>query len=390
MGSMPPRKTFAEFFAGIGLVHLGLADSGWGCVYANDIDAKKQQMYADHFGDARYYHREDVWRTDAVIERLDERPFLATAWFPCTDLSLAGYGRGFGGPQSSSYFGFIEVLRQLGDERPRLVMLENVVGFLTARGGGDFRRAVQTLASLGYRIDAFILDARWFVPQSRPRLFVFGFHESLDHGVILKEDADRWRQAIDRTAPLRPATLAAHYDTLRLDTGWATVDLPTPAPNERSLNDVIDLDDAQDWWDEPTTRKHEAMMEPRHRARVETMMAGGAPAAGAAFRRTRRGKPRLEVRFDLAGCLRTPRGGSARQIVLGIGRGRLRMRWMSAREYARLQGADDFAIRVSPSQAMHGFGDAVCVPAIRWIDRHVLSPIHDHEAAAHARPVLHR
>jgi DNA (cytosine-5)-methyltransferase 1 len=72
-----------------------------------------------------------------------------------------------------------------------------------------------------------------------------------------------------------------------------------------------------------------------------------------------------------------PKGGSAKQLVIAIDGGRLRMRWMSAVEYARLQGAGDFRITVPPLQAMYGFGDAVCVPAVAWIDRHVLTPVYE-------------
>jgi DNA (cytosine-5)-methyltransferase 1 len=60
---------------------------------------------------------------------------------------------------------------------------------------------------------------------------------------------------------------------------------------------------------------------------------------------------------------------------------------MSAVEYARLQGAGDFNITVPPTQAMYGFGDGVCVPAIRWIDRNILSPVFD---AATAVPLAAR
>jgi DNA (cytosine-5)-methyltransferase 1 len=82
------------------------------------------------------------------------------------------------------------------------------------------------------------------------------------------------------------------------------------------------------------------------------------------------------VRLDgIAGCLRTPRGGSARQIVLLADAGQLRMRWMTPREYARLQGADSYTLDHPPSRALFGFGDAVCVPVICWIDENILSPI---------------
>ncbi len=141
------------------------------------------------------------------------------------------------------------------------------------------------------------------------------------------------------------------------------------------LADVLDVDDGQDWWSREDTLKHYMMMEPPSRGRVDEFVEKRATAVGTAFRRTRRGKTRTEVRFDLAGCLRTPKGGSAKQIVVAIVNGKLRMRWMSVREYARLQGAPDFVINVPPLQAMYGFGDAVCVPAVEWIDRTFLTPV---------------
>jgi len=117
-------------------------------------------------------------------------------------------------------------------------------------------------------------------------------------------------------------------------------------------------------------------MHDRHRERVDAMIAAGETFVGTIYRRKRDGRTRAEVRFDgVAGCLRTPRGGSAKQIVIVAEAGRLRMRWMSAREYARLQGAPDFPLVDNTIQNLFGFGDAVCVPAVQWIDRHVLSPI---------------
>jgi DNA (cytosine-5)-methyltransferase 1 len=94
------------------------------------------------------------------------------------------------------------------------------------------------------------------------------------------------------------------------------------------------------------------------------------------FRRIREGQQRLEVRFDgVAGCLRTPRGGSAKQVVLMLRGGELRMRWMTPREYARLQGAPDYVLPANAIQGYFGFGDAVCVPVIQWIDRNMLTPM---------------
>ncbi|MGL5096181.1 MAG: DNA cytosine methyltransferase, partial [Planctomycetia bacterium] len=123
-------KTFCEFFAGIGLVGEGLAPGGWRCVYANDLDPKKLALYVARHGAAGPYHLGDVFDTPTVVEKIPGRPLLATASFPCTDLSLAGGYRGFAGRQSSTFFGFIDALHALGARRPPLVLLENVVGFL--------------------------------------------------------------------------------------------------------------------------------------------------------------------------------------------------------------------------------------------------------------------
>jgi len=102
-----------EFFAGIGLTHLGLQPHGWRCIYANDIDEKKHRMYQACFGDANY-HVEDVWNTKKIIEKIPlERADLASASFPCVDLSLAGNLKGFDGEQSGSFNGFVKVLRDL-------------------------------------------------------------------------------------------------------------------------------------------------------------------------------------------------------------------------------------------------------------------------------------
>jgi DNA (cytosine-5)-methyltransferase 1 len=384
MHSAPTPKTFCEFFAGIGLVGDALSRTGWKCAYANDIDAKKRRMYEGHYGASRHYHEGDVWALDDVLNRIPGQPVLATASFPCTDMSLAGKRRGLAGEQSGALFGFLQVIERLAERRPRMVMLENVPGFLTSHDGADFATAVQELAGLGYWLDAFILDARWFVPQSRPRLFLVGYSEQLLRSplVVSRNDAevlsDPWRAAVRRADRLRPPRLREVLDSITPATGWATFDCGNPRGQRRVLRDVIDLDDDQPWWSDQEINRHAAMMSDRHRRQVESLRADGTTSVLTAFRRIRKGEQRMEVRFDgVAGCLRTPRGGSAKQIVLAVDGGRLRMRWMTPREYARLQGVGEFTLPENAIQGYFGFGDAVCVPVIEWIDRHMLTPAYE-------------
>ncbi|MCX5670785.1 MAG: DNA cytosine methyltransferase [Planctomycetota bacterium] len=134
-GTSPIRV--AEFFAGIGLVRLALEKRGLKVVFANDIDPDKFEIYKDNFPP------QDFHLGDIHLLRPTEIPDcdLATASFPCTDLSIAGEMNGIHSGESSAFWGFIKLLEQMGDRRPRMVLLENVPGFLMSRNGEDFESA---------------------------------------------------------------------------------------------------------------------------------------------------------------------------------------------------------------------------------------------------------
>ena len=107
----------------------------------------------------------------------------------------------------------------------------------------------------------------------------------------------------------------------------------------------------------------------------------GGRQVGTVYRRTRKisGESvlRAEVRFDgVSGCLRTPSGGSSRQIVLIVDGDHVRSRLLSPREAARLMGLEDsYILPKRYNDAYHVMGDAVAVPAVQWLEKHVLSPI---------------
>ena len=114
-------------------------------------------------------------------------------------------------------------------------------------------------------------------------------------------------------------------------------------------------------------------------------------AFGTVFRRVRKGRSMAELRIDgIAGCLRTPRGGSGRQILVQAGYGEVKARLLTPRECARLMGADDFVINVPLNQALFGFGDAVCVPVIKWIAQNYLSPLVEEMGSWITDPVLQK
>jgi len=373
-------KTFAEFFAGIGLVRTGLAASGWQCVYANDIDAKKREIYEANFPGVEHFDQRDVWDTEGALAQIGDAPFLATSSFPCVDLSLAGGYKGIHGKHSSTFFGFTKVIRELSP-RPALLLFENVPGFLSSRNGEDFQNAAAEIADMGYRLDAFLLNAQAFVPQSRMRIFLVALHEDVHSSVVIPKPrsagfGDEWCRAIDPFPSLRPPKLVDLMERTPLRTGWMATPIRPPVDRKPTLRPLIDLDESQAWWDEAQLTKHYEMLDADHRARIDRCIADKGSFVGTAYRRKRAGGTRLEVRFDgVAGCLRTPSGGSGRQIIVAVDAGVLRMRWMSPREYARLQGVPSFKHVGTERQMLFGFGDAVCVPVIEWIDTCVLTPI---------------
>jgi len=373
-------KTFAEFFAGIGLVRLGLERAGWHCVYANDNDPKKQQQYEARFDD-NHFHLCDVFDLDSMRKAMPTGAVLETASIPCVDLSLAGNWKGIEGSHSSAVFGFLECIGDLGS--PPLLLLENVVGLLSSKQGEDFRRLSQLLADAGYWLDVFRLDAKHFVPQSRPRIFFVGVHESCIHacpfprsdGEFVLGDSD-WESMIRSNSELRPSRLVDLLMTTEISTGWFCSETRSPKSKVEPLSALIDLGDNELWWDVAQVTKHYEMMSDAHREEVDRLRQTRSLTVGTIYRRKRHGKTRAEVRFDgTAGCLRTPKGGSAKQIVVVVEPSRLRMKWMTPREYSRLQGAEDFPLVGGTNQQLFGFGDAVCVPAIEWIGNHILNPL---------------
>jgi DNA (cytosine-5)-methyltransferase 1 len=368
MESFSPYRVI-EYFAGIGLVRMGLERDGWSVVFANDHSAKKYALYKGFFPDAAdHYQVEDVFRLDPAAIPTG---MLATCSFPCIDLSLAGNRTGIHGTHSSAFWGFVRLLEWQETQAPPLLLVENVPGWLTSNQGIDFRLTVQALNRLGYRCDVFIIDALRFTPQSRPRVFlVAARHPALS----LTMQAHLSRPAGLTSERLRRALIAND------DLDWFYHPLPEPpALYTGGLAGIIETIPENDsrWWSAAEVKRHLTMMTDTHRQRILQFVDTEPGVYRTFYRRIRAGQQRAEVRDDdLAGCLRTAVGGSGKQFLVRAGGGQLQMRAMTPREYARLQGVpDSYPIVVQGVQALTGFGDAVCVPVITWISQQVLKPL---------------
>lgn len=349
-----------EFFAGIGLARAGMNAAGIETVWANDIDDVKRRLYTAQWGEDDLAFG-DVFNVDAdTVPKAD----IAWASSPCTDLSLAGKRGGLvEGSESKAFFGFIDVIEHMGDRAPRAVVLENVCGLSSSHEGNDFRTVVTEFNRLGYSVDAFELNARRWVPQSRPRMFVVGVKNPVDGGEI--------------DTSIRPDRLAWIHADPELATHVTPVE-KAPALLSGGFTGIAEKLDESDprWWDERRCKAFVDSLSDIQRKRFDQLKDAGETVARTAYRRTRAGKPVWEMREDdISGCLRTARGGSSKQAVVFIGEGRARMRWMTGLEYARLQGAGNFNLEgFRESQIQYAFGDAVAVPAVTWLMEQAVLP----------------
>lgn len=350
--------------------------SGWSCLLSNDIDEKKAVSYRANWGKSEFLLRDVATLTTHDLPGCAD---LAWASFPCQDLSLAGTGAGLNGDRSGTFWPFWKLIRGLKAEgqAPRLVVLENVCGALSSHGGKDFAAIGSALASAGYRFGAMVIDAVHFLPHSRPRLFIIGIQTEIQipFGLTVREPVPAWHSDTLIQAKSQLSGRAAEQ--------WIWWTLPTPLPRTSVFADVIEENPCGVEWHTPEqTAKLLGMMSAINRQKVSDAQSMGRRVIGGVYKRTRRDengekRQRAEVRFDdIAGCLRTPSGGSSRQSIIEVNGKRIRSRLLAPREAARLMGLpDSYKLPENYNEAYHLAGDGVAVPVVRYLAANILEPI---------------
>jgi len=377
--------SFYEFFAGGGMARAGLGP-GWACLFANDIDPKKGRSYRLNYPGEDVLRIADVAKIQAA--ELPGQADLMWGSFPCQDLSLAGVGVGLKGNRSGAFYPFWDLVKGLVAEGrgPRLIALENVPGTLTSHGGRDFEAICEAFAGAGYRYGALVINAALFTPQSRPRLFIIGVRADVEINPALISPGP--------IAPFHTPSLARAVERVgervaRAMVWWA---LPPPPRRNTTFADLIEETPGGVAWH--TDAERDALigkMSAVHRAKLDSAQRAGRRMVGCLYKRTRDENgvkmQRAEVRFDdLAGCLRTPAGGSSRQTILVVDGGAVRSRLISARETARLMGLDDgYQLPKAYNEAYHLTGDGVVVPVVRHLARHLFEPLLGMNLAARER-----
>lgn len=348
-------KTCLDFFAGSGLVSFALADF-FKPAWANDICAKKAMVYNANHGEQPL--------SLGSIEDVSgaELPKATLSWgsFPCQDLSLAGNMNGLYGARSGLFWQWIRVMDEL-PVKPLIAVAENVVGLVSSAGGENYRQVHQALLKRGYHVGSVMLDASHWVPQSRKRIFVVAVEKKLNITPFVS-NTPLWchPESVRRVA--------------RMVDEWIWWKLPSPPLNPPKLESIIDFDAPCD-----SDEKRDyllSMIPEKHMEAVRLSVRKGRHVFPS-YKRTRHGKQVLELRFDgVAGCLRTPEGGSSRQVLVIAEDGVIKTRLLTVRETARLMGApDDYKLPGSYNDGYKAMGDAVAVPVARFLAENLLVPI---------------
>ena len=155
---------FFDLFAGIGGFRVGLEAHGHECVGSCEIDKYARKIYGKNFG------HEPEYKDVRDIEAKDIQDFdILCAGFPCQSFSIVGNRMGFEDKRGNLFF---EIIRLAKEKRTSILLLENVKGLLSHEKGETFRIMLQTLDECGYDVSWQLLNSRYFVPQSRERVYI--------------------------------------------------------------------------------------------------------------------------------------------------------------------------------------------------------------------------
>jgi DNA (cytosine-5)-methyltransferase 1 len=188
---------------------------------------------------------------------------------------------------------------------------------------------------------------------------------------------------IEPTKPFHSQRVVWAFDQLGADlqARWRWWKLDYPPAGETPLSSLLDDDDKVSWFDEAATQRIRALLNDLHKKKLSDAQDRGERVVGTLFKRMRIENKvkvqRAELRFDdCAGCLRTPRGGSSRQVVVVVHGQSVKARRLTPSEAARLMGlGPDYTLPKRSTAALEVLGDGVVVPVVSFLRANLLTPL---------------
>ena len=168
--------TVASLFSGMGGFLGGAASAGFQPIWANDNDPHCGATVTHRFPETRFIQKPIE---DLTVQGDSLQPVhLLVAGFPCQSFSIGGRREGFDDIRGQAVFELFRLIREWGDNRPEILMLENVPNFRSGNDGRWFATLTKKIKRAGYWFretnNADILNTAKLtgVPQDRSRLFM--------------------------------------------------------------------------------------------------------------------------------------------------------------------------------------------------------------------------
>ncbi len=162
-----------SLFSGIGGLDLGFIYNGFNIIWANELDKYAVQTYKQNIDN-------NIIEGD-ILELYKNVPQhdVLLAGFPCQPFSMMGKKLGFDDERGTLFFKIKEII-ELNNEKPKIIVLENVKNLLSHDNGKTFKKMKNILEELNYVVYAEVLDSKDYgVPQTRRRVFVVAFEKNI-------------------------------------------------------------------------------------------------------------------------------------------------------------------------------------------------------------------
>ncbi len=179
----PPIKNFdfkfIDLFAGIGGFRIAFQELNGKCVFSSEWDKYAKKTYEANFGEVPFG---DITKID--VSKIPDHDILVGG-FPCQPFSIAGVskknalGKEHGFLDKTQGTLFFDIARIIKAKRPGVFLLENVKNLRGHDKGKTYLIIKEALEKLGYVVFSKVLDARFYVPQHRERIFIVGFNRSI-------------------------------------------------------------------------------------------------------------------------------------------------------------------------------------------------------------------
>lgn len=167
-----------ELFAGYGSQAMALERLGADFTHHKVIEFDKFAVNSYNAVHGTYFKPTDIRNihaSDLEITDTDKYCYIMTYSFPCTDLSVAGKMKGMkkGSGTRSGLLWEVERLLKEMNERPQILLMENVTQVHGKANIEDFKQWISFLESIGYQNFWQDLNSKDFgVPQNRERCFM--------------------------------------------------------------------------------------------------------------------------------------------------------------------------------------------------------------------------